>query len=332
MVISENGRSLYAVGEADDAVVRFDRNRNTGALSPAGCVDDNDAGAGEDLCAQSTNGLAGVTALAISSDGNSLYAAAEEDDAIVRFARANDGSISPQGCLDDNDFGTDPGQGEDVCAQSTDGLAGATGLALSPNGKSLYASSEHDGAIIRFSRAESDGAIAPQGCIDNPTAPDACADQAKGLVSNESLVVSRRGDSLYLVAEGSHAVLRFDRSKNTGALDFRGCIEDKQEGSEGCGDEAPGLSEAGGIAISPDAKSLYVSSGGDDAVSLIARKRSGATKFVGCVDDNDNGSGEGKCASKGNGLSEPEGVAVAPGNKHIYVVAEGDDAVVLVKR
>jgi 6-phosphogluconolactonase (cycloisomerase 2 family) len=333
MVISENGRSLYAVGEADDSVVRFNRNRNSGVLTPAGCVDDNDAPNGPDFCAQSTNGLDGVSALAISSDGNSLYAASEGDDAIVRFGREDDGSITPQGCLDDNDFAGDPSQGEDVCAQSTDGLAGATGVALSPNGKSLYATSEFDGAIVSFARNESDGTITPQGCIDdNVNGPDSCATQTKGLVSNESLVISRKGDSLYLVAEGSHAVLRFDRNKNTGALNPKGCIEDKQEGTEGCGDRAHGLSEAGGIAISADAKSIYIASGGDDAVTALARKRSGAIKARGCVDDNDNGSGEGKCDSKGDGLGEPEGIAAAPGGKHLYVATEGDDAVVLIKR
>jgi DNA-binding beta-propeller fold protein YncE len=127
-------------------------------------------------------------------------------------------------------------------------------------------------------------------------------------------------------------VLRFDRNKSSGSLKPKGCIEDKQEGTDGCPDKAHGLSEAGGLAISPNGKALYVSAGGDDAVTAIKRKNSGSIKVQGCVDDNDNGSGEGKCDSKTDGLGEPEGVAVSPDGKHIYVVAEGDDAVVLLKR
>jgi 6-phosphogluconolactonase (cycloisomerase 2 family) len=332
MVISENGKSLYAVGEADDAVVRFNRNQSTGALNPAGCVDDNDVGVdptqGEDVCAQTTNGLAGVSALAISPNDKQLYAVSEGDDAVVRFNRASDGSITPQTCIDDNDAG----QGEDTCAQSSDGMEGATGVAISPNGESLYVSSEHDAALVRFARNKENGTIGPQDCIDDDTGPDTCADQAKGLVSPESLVLSPKGDSLYLVAEGSHAVLRFDRNKSSGSLKPKGCIEDKQEGTDGCPDKAHGLSEAGGLAISPNGKALYVSAGGDDAVTAIKRKNSGSIKVQGCVDDNDNGSGEGKCDSKTDGLGEPEGVAVSPDGKHIYVAAEGDDAVVLLKR
>jgi 6-phosphogluconolactonase (cycloisomerase 2 family) len=336
MVISDDGKSLYVVGEIDDAVVRFDRNKSTGALNPVGCVDDNDTGTdpnqGEDACAQSTNGLAGVSAIAISADDKNLYTASEGDDAITRFNRGNDGSITPQTCIDDNDTGTEPDQGEDTCAQSTDGLAGATGVAVSPDGKSLYATSEFDEAVVRFERNKSNGTIGPQDCIeDNDNAPDACADATKGLESTESMVVSPNGDSLYVVAEVSNSVVRFDRNKNTGALKPKGCIEDKQDGADGCGDKAHGLSEPGGLAISADGKRLYISAGGDDALTALKRSsKSGALKVLGCVDDNDNGSGEGKCDAKGDGLAEPEGVAVSPDGKHIYVAAEGDDAVVLV--
>ena len=337
MVISDDGKSLYAVGEADDAVVRFDRNKSSGALTPAGCIDDNDTGVdpeqGEDACAASTNGLATISSIALSPDDENLYAVSEGDDAIVRFSRnKSSGAISPETCIDDNDTGTDPGQGEDTCAQAADGMQGATGIAISANGKSIYVSSEHDNAVARFSRSGPSGVIAPEGCIDDDTnGPDTCTTQTNGLASPESLVISPKGDSVFLVAEGTHAVLRFARNKDSGKLKDKGCIEDKQEGSDACAKKAHGLSEAGGIAISPNGKFLYVAAGGDDALTAIKRKSGGSISVVGCVDDNDNGFGEGKCDSKGNGLAEPEGVVVSPDGKHIYVAAEGDDAVVLVK-
>ena len=327
MAISDDGKSLYAVGEADDAVVRFERNKSSGALTPGGCVDDNDGGSGEDVCGLTTNGLGEVSSIAISPDDKNLYAVSEGDDAIVRFTRDKDsGTIAPQTCIDDNDTGAD------TCAQGADGMEGATGVAISANGKSVYASSEHDNAIAHFSRSGPSGAIAPEGCIDDDSnGPDTCTTQTNGLASAETLVVSPKGDSVFLVAEGSHAVLRFARNKDSGKLKDKGCIEDKQEGSDACSKKAPGLSEAGGLAISPNGKFLYVAAGGDDALTAIKRKSGGSISVLGCVDDNDNGFGEGKCGSKGDGLAEPEGVVVSPDGKHIYVAAEGDDAVVLVK-
>ena len=211
-------------------------------------------------------------------------------------------------------------------------MEGATGVAISPNGKFVYVSSEHDNAIAHFSRSGPSGAIAPEGCIDDESnGPDTCTTQTNGLASAETLVVSPKGDSVFLVAEGSHAVLRFARNKDSGKLKDKGCIEDKQEGSDVCSKKAHGLSEAGGLAISPNGKFLYVAAGGDDAVTAIKRKSGGSISVLGCVDDNDNGFGEGKCGSKGDGLAEPEGIVVSPDGKHIYVAAEGDDAVVLVK-
>jgi sugar lactone lactonase YvrE len=123
----------------------------TGALTPKGCVDDNDTGT--DNCGPSTNGLARVNTLAISPDGKSVYAASEEDDAIVRFKRnARSGALTPKGCIDDNDFGTDPEQGDDNCARSVSGLHEPDALVMSRNGKSFYAASEEDDAVVRFKR------------------------------------------------------------------------------------------------------------------------------------------------------------------------------------
>ena len=87
IALSKDGTSLYSISEGDDAIVRFDRSTTTGALTPKGCIDDNDEL--NDDCARSTNGLASAASLAISQDAKSLYAAGEEDDAIVVFKRAD---------------------------------------------------------------------------------------------------------------------------------------------------------------------------------------------------------------------------------------------------
>jgi fibronectin-binding autotransporter adhesin len=145
VAVSADGRSVYAAGGGDDAIVTFRRNRTTGALTPAGCIDDNDSGA--DTCDPSTDGLDGASSVAVSADGRSVYVASDPDDAIVRFRRnRTTGALKPGGCVDDNDTGPD------TCARSTDGLNGANSVAVSADGRSVYAASFLDDAIVRFRR------------------------------------------------------------------------------------------------------------------------------------------------------------------------------------
>ena len=145
VAVSPDGKSVYAASRNDDAIVRFKRNTRNGKLTPKGCVDDNDSGA--DDCAEDTNGLDSATSVVLSPDGKSLYAASLVDSAIVRFKRnTRNGKLTPKGCVDDNDSGAD------TCGQDTNGLDGAISVAVSPDGKSLYAASQFDDAIVRFKR------------------------------------------------------------------------------------------------------------------------------------------------------------------------------------
>ncbi len=88
-----------------------------GELSGLDCVQDNDNGTGG--CALSADGLGTPTEAAVSPDGRDVYAVGSVDDAVVQLRRdPTDGSLTPVGCVDDNDAG----QGPDTCAVSTDGL------------------------------------------------------------------------------------------------------------------------------------------------------------------------------------------------------------------
>jgi 6-phosphogluconolactonase (cycloisomerase 2 family) len=77
MVISPDGKHLYTAGSFDDAVSVFIRNTSTGTLTFAFMMEDG----------YSADGLDGVMGLAISPDGNYLYAAGTEENAIARFSR-----------------------------------------------------------------------------------------------------------------------------------------------------------------------------------------------------------------------------------------------------
>jgi DNA-binding beta-propeller fold protein YncE len=83
VAVSPDSASVYAASGIDDAIVRLD-SAPTRALSNPGCVADPPDTAG---CGAMAQGLNGVRNVSVSPDGTSVYAAADLDDSIVRFAR-----------------------------------------------------------------------------------------------------------------------------------------------------------------------------------------------------------------------------------------------------
>src|SRR4029077_11304351 len=58
VVVTPDGRNVLVVSGSDSAVANFTRDPETGALTPAGCVRDNDLAV--ETCAQSMDGLSGA--------------------------------------------------------------------------------------------------------------------------------------------------------------------------------------------------------------------------------------------------------------------------------
>jgi DNA-binding beta-propeller fold protein YncE len=321
VTVSPDGTSVYATGQDDDAVVTFDRDTQTGALTPVGCIDDNDTG--DDDCAQSTDGLDGAFKVTVSPDGASVYVAGLFDGAVVSFGRdTQTGALTPAGCIDDND------NGADACAQSTDGVAGAHTIAISEDGKSVYVTSVFDHALASFDRDTQTGALTPAGCIDNKdTGPEPCA-QSTDALSPTGVVVSPDGKSVY--ATGDEAVVRFDRDTQTGALTPAGCIDDNDSGSATCAQSTDGMDGTLGMGISPDGSSVFVMTEIDNALVRFDRDSQGALSPAGCIDDND--AGPDTCAQSTDGLAGARWVAVTEDGMSLYAIGNGDDALVRFDR
>jgi len=320
VTVSPDGQSVYVAGTIENAVVRFDRDTSTGALTPAGCVQDNDEFLAE--CAQTADGLSQVRSVAVSPDGKSVYAASNEDDAVVEFGRSTGGDVGalePRGCVDD-----EAPEGRDDCEQSTHGLDGAAAVAVSPDGKSVYAASENDNAVVRFDRNTSTGALTAQGCVDDSgEGPDLCAGSAAGLRGADSLALSPDGTSLYVGSRQSDAIARFARSTSTGALTSQGCVESY---GGACDQTIPGLFGPTGLAMSPDGGGLYAAAIVSTVVGLDRDASTGALAFAGCVTEPTypiDG-----CETTADGLDGAFGVAVSPEGNSVYVVSEFDDAIV----
>jgi DNA-binding beta-propeller fold protein YncE len=318
---SPDGRSLYTASVTDDAVAEFARTRS-GAIEPRGCTDDDDTGL--DTCGHTADGLDGAFSIAVSPDGRSVYAAAFDDDAIVRFDRNPDtGALTPIDCVDD----AGAGQGPDSCSQTADGLDGAISVAVSPDGRSVYAASLDDDAVVRFDRDAESGALTPQGCVDDDdTGAAQCSQSASGLDGARSIAVSPDGGSVYAASGPDDAVALFARDPVTGRLTADGCIDDEDGGPDACSQTAAGLDGARSVVVSPDGGSVYVGSQIDDAIVHFDRVAvSGALGFEGCVDDDDSGADE--CAQSADGLDGVFSLAISRDSRSVYSAGLDDDAV-----
>jgi len=130
-VFSADGRFVYAAGEQDHSIVVFDRDTATGALSFDSCLtgetesippctDTGTATSGGDA-----SGLQQPRWLLMGPDDVSLYAVANNDDAIARFSRdPTTGSLDFEGCIT-GDTATGSG-GSGAC----DEIPGATPNAI----------------------------------------------------------------------------------------------------------------------------------------------------------------------------------------------------------
>lgn len=302
----------------------------SGDLTPLGCIYDADNA--DNPCFGFARALDGADGVAVSPDGTSVYVVSYDDDAIVQFRRDSSGSLGPISCVDDNDVGSDPGQGEDICAQSTDGLHQPTGVAVSPDGTSVYVVSAGDGAIVRFGRNEI-GALTPAGCIDDDDfGPGTCARTASALAQAQDVAVSPDGESVYVTSFGDDAVTGFRRNLSNGALGAGVCVDDNDTGAESCAQTTDGLNGAQGLAISPGGDSVYVTSRlGDNSLVRFRRGSPGGTLGPrGCVEDSDAGADQ--CRQEASGLLGAYDAAVSPDGESVYVVGQRDDALVRFER
>jgi hypothetical protein len=323
VVESADGTSLYAASGFDDAVARFARAPDTGALTYQDCITgETESGpTGTNACTKiasatasgQDSGLDLLQSLALSADDTSLYAAAVGDDAVARFDRdLATGALTFGDCITGETASNDSACSAIGAATATgadSGLDGIRAVAVSADGTSLYAVSPDDDAVARFDRDPATGVLTYQGCItgeteSGPAGTNACTQIASatasgadsGLDTPFAVALSADGTSLYVASLGDDAVVRFTRDPVTGALTYEGCITGETAsgptGTSACvqipsastaGTDS-GLDEAYALAVSADGTSLYAVSERDDAVARFARNpETGALTYQGCI-------------------------------------------------
>lgn len=189
------------------------------------------------------------------------------------------GSLSPvpgiNGCLTDD--GSDGAGGACVRAGP---LGFMHGLAVSPDGRSVYAAGQN--VVLSYARDPATGALAPVGCMAPDDRPVAGCGTARGLLGPRGPLVSADGRSVYVGTTGTDAspkhrlgVLAFSRDA-TGQLaqlpGASGCV--LNDGAAGCTQD-PDLGSGVPIrtlALARDGQTLYAF---NDGVRVLGRDPAG---------------------------------------------------------
>jgi|GEM_PF-5616398 len=290
ITVSPDGKHVYGVGFAADEIGIFSRNRNSGKIK---LLDD-----------VFGDGLQSPRAVVVSPDGKNVYVAGASSDTVHVYARAANGGLT-------------------FLEAERDGFGGVTLLqgpydvAISPDGKHVYAVSLNEHAVNLFNRL-GNGELT-------------FVDDYSGVPFAYSVAVSSDGKNVYVTSSG--AVLTFKRNKATGELN--------QIDSDGLG------ATLFDVTVSPDGKRVYVA----DADGVHALKRNAKTGKLGSPKLVETGqaqevavapAGDAVYATVGNGvrtvavrkngglkvidfdgfagvISVSAGVAVSPDGRHVVI-------------
>lgn len=260
----------------------------------------------------------GSRAIALSPDGRNVYVASSESDAIAIFRRSpKKGTLQQSkglaGCI--------AARGEEGCAPAV-GLDAPNSLAVSPDGRNVYATSRDSSTVTAFARTPKSGALVQLagGCIAGPAIPG-CA-PGRALLAPDVLVASPDGRNVYVGSFFGNEVAAFERDPSSGALTqlvgTAGCLAETT--AEGCG-LGIALKSPEGMAISADGTSVYVATALSNALVSLSRDLSTgalaqATDGSGCIVE-----APLTGCTTGTQLAGANAVAISPNDESVYVTS-----------
>lgn len=348
LALSPDGTNVYVAGEG--GVAELLRDATTGALRPArspsadACIGAEASGP----CALEDAALGGADALAVSPDGRFVYVGASDTAAVSAFARGPNGVLTPlprsaggyAGCVAGIELeGTPPAP----CAAHVHALRGVDALAISPDGRYLYALSyglaPGTDSIVTIARNRASGALKPlggtRGCLQSR--PGRGCEPVADLEGASAITISPDGRFVYVASELSGAVRAFARNRRTGLLkplEGRGdCVSSPgaAPGDVACVLTMPELDGARALALSPNGRELYVAAFDPGAVVTLERDpKSGRIE-----------PGPSDCLQAQSSAACPDGLAflrgtvaieAAPDGLAVYALSEGGNSIVELER
>ena len=341
VLVSPDGRHVYASGFTESALVVFERDEFTGKLSLVEILRDNEGG---------ISGMDGALKIRSTKDGNYIYLVSPKDNSVTVFKRnVITGELSTQQLVEDggnggNDmtypldmvlspdgkhayvtsfgdhaitvFSVTPENGTLVYINSmvdgqgnVDGIDGATAIAISPDGKYVFASGEN--SLVVFQRASSTGQL-------NYLTKYTDGIDSDALSAIEGIGISKTGNNIYTLSALDDAITIFGMNQLTGNLTEQNVI---QNGTGGVN----GLDYPTNLAFANDFSEMYVTSlGGNGLLHFDVDNSNGDLTFKSVINSNNT-----------TGLSGIEGtssLAISPDNQHVYVAGEIDDALSIFER
>jgi DNA-binding beta-propeller fold protein YncE len=208
MAISADGANVYVATAVSNALDIFTRDPSTGALTQAtdgtGCI------VASPLAGCTTGAqLRGANAVAVSADDGEVYVTSLMSNSVTTFTRtAGTGQlVQPTGTTGCVVYVLA------VACSLGRALSAPEGLAVSPDGASVYAAAFTSSALDTFDRTADTGALMQKprrpGCLLTKPTPD-CG-LARALRGVSSVAVSPDGKHVYTAAFASNAVSVFKR-------------------------------------------------------------------------------------------------------------------------
>ncbi|MCB1037266.1 MAG: beta-propeller fold lactonase family protein [Acidobacteria bacterium] len=242
IVVSPDGLHAYVASSLDNALIAFSFGPSSRTLNHLQTLFDTDAG---------VDGLDSARGVAISPDGAHVYVAALLDASVATFSRD-----SVTGMLTFVEIDRDGVWG-------VDGLAGAEGVAVSPDGAHVYGAGETDNAVAVFAR-ETDSGSPSFGRLTYVETQFDGVGGVDGLHGAGALAFDPTGTHLYVASlrgnlggiEGDDWLAAFARNPTTGALSFVQGLDEMDfdifTGCTGVGNENSG------VAVSPDGQAVFL--------------------------------------------------------------------------
>jgi DNA-binding beta-propeller fold protein YncE len=314
-VIASSTGSVYVAGS--EAVTHFFA--GTG-LSYDGCVS-SDGSSGK--CAD-TPGAATLTneifqgTLAVTPSGRSVYSGDQPGGLASPYGFVSHYDALAEGQLVWSECASSDGAGgcQTLSGETEGPLKFPTGLAMSPDGHSLYVSTLN-GSLLHFIADPTSGNLSYEGCVAKEGNAGKCASiPGEPLERIIALAISPISQ-VYTLSEAA-AISHF-RTSPGGALTYDGCIGDTTLGGACARDtEAQNpLFSAFAIAISPGGGIYTVSD--DGLLAHFPTDSEGRIFYQGCVSDNGSAGTCGDIPGSGSPLQHARAVAASPDGKSLYV-------------
>ena len=310
VLASPDGQHVYVSSRLDSSIIAFERDAESGHLSLLAIYSNNTGGVSE---------MSGAAGLAMDADGEHLYVAGSNSNAVVVFRRQADDT--------DEDFGhLSFQQSLQEGTAGVQNLVSPRGLDLSADGRHLYAAAPGSDSVVVFRRI-SDDTSSDFGDLTWIQSRTDLSGGVSGLLDVSGVTVSADGRAVYAVGTGSNSLVWFDRQSDSeagdfGRIAFGGRVTDGEDGALGLA----GVSSM--TLMGEDQEYLAATSPELDSVAVYARDlESQALSLLDHVVDGDadtDGDGDGVLV---RGLAEARAVMALEDEARIFVASSDPGAI-----